>query len=353
LNILYYGEADIERGGGVGKVAYYLSNALRKKIGVTCFGGVKSDDNFAKIYFDVFNKFIKKEFDIMHFNSYPTYSNGAALLLRFAKLRKTCTVLNIHGIPELEGRAEQWLETAPFLNLMTRLSYYKMADRIIVNSQFMRDFAILFYGLDPDKVKVIPNGVDLEVFTNSNKRISLEGHPAVLFIGHFARLKGIDILIRAIAKLKPELPNIKLHLVGRGNDKYFASLAKKEGVEEQVIFHSWVTQSKAASYYKSADICVFPSRHEGFGIVILEAMASGTPVIASDIPSFREILSDGVDGRLFEKEDAEALAEAIIALYNNPKLRTQLSHHATQKVTQYSWDKIADKYISLYNSLIE
>ena len=353
MNILFYGEADIERGGGVGKVAYYLSNALRKKIGLTCFGGVKSDENFAKIYFDVFNKFIKKEFDIIHFNSYPTYSNGAAMLLRFAKLKQTCTVLNIHGIPELEGRAEQWKETAPFLNWITRLSYYNIADRIIVNSQFMRDFAVLFYGLNPDKVKVIPNGVDLKVFTNSNERIPLDGDPAVLFIGHFARLKGIDILIQAIAKLKPQLPNIKLHLVGRGNDKYFANIAKKEGIEEQVIFHSWATQSKAASYYKSADICVFPSRHEGFGIVILEAMASGIPVIASDIPSFREILSDGVDGKLFEKENVEALADAIITLYTNSKLRTQLSHNATRKVTQYSWDKIADKYISLYNSLIE
>jgi glycosyltransferase involved in cell wall biosynthesis len=156
-----------------------------------------------------------------------------------------------------------------------------------------------------------------------------------------------------MAKLKSELPNIKLHLVGRGNYKYFALLAKKEGVEEQVIFHSWVTQSMAASYYKSADICVFPSRHEGFGIVILEAMASGTPVIASDIPSFREILSDGIDGRLFKHEDVDSLVEAVIDLYNNPKLRTLLSHNATQKVTQYSWDKIAEKYISLYNSLCE
>ena len=120
-----------------------------------------------------------------------------------------------------------------------------------------------------------------------------------------------------------------------------------------MIFHNWVTQSIAASYYKSADICVFPSRHEGFGIVILEAMASGTPVIASDIPSFREILSDGIDGTLFKNEDVDSLCEAVLALYNNPRLRTQLTSNATQKVTQYSWDKIAEKYVSLYNSLCE
>ncbi len=150
----------------------------------------------------------------------------------------------------------------------------------------MRNNVVVWYRLNRDKVAVIPNGVDLKMFTGNNDRILLEGDPSILYVGHFARLKGVDILIQAIAKLRIELPNIKLHLVGRGDVSHFALLAKKEGIEKHVVFHGWAEHSMLPSYYKSADICVFPSRHEGFGIVILEAMASGIPVIASNIPSF-------------------------------------------------------------------
>lgn len=353
MNILYYGEPNIARGGGVSNVAYYLPQALRKKVNVTYLSGIKSNKDYPEIYFNVLRQFVKKGFDIIHFNTNPTFINGSSMLLRFARLRQTRTVLNIHGIPQLEERVAQWHVPVSFIDWTRRLSYYKLADRIVVNSEFMRDNVIVWYGLNRDKVVVIPNGVDLKMFTDSNDRIMLEGDPSVLYIGHFSRLKGVDILIQAIAKLRSELPNIKLHLVGKGNDRYLALLAKKEGIEKHVIFHSWVKQSMAPSYYKSADICVFPSRHEGFGIVILEAMASGIPVIASDIPSFREIISNGIDGRLFKPEDAAALSKEVIALYQDPQLRKELSHNAFEKVTRYSWEKIAEKYISLYKYLCE
>jgi len=353
LNILYYGEPAIARGGGPGKVAYYLPAALRKKVSVTYLRGIRSNKDFPAIYFNVFSQFVKKEFDIFHFNADPAWINGSSLLLRFAKLRQTRTVLNIHGILQLERKAEQWNESVPFRVWIRTLSFSNLADRIVVNSEYMRNNVVFWYRLNRDKVVVIPNGVDLKVFAGSNDRILLEGDPSVLYVGHFARLKGVDILIRAIAKLRIELPNIKLHLVGRGNVPAFALLAKKEGIEKHVVFHGWVEQSTLSSYYKSADICVFPSRHEGFGLVILEAMASGIPVIASDIPTFREIISDGSDGRLFKSEDADSLSKEIIALYQDPYLRKELSRNAFEKATKYSWENIADKYISLYKSLCD
>ena len=325
---MYYGQPDIARGGGVGKVAYYLPEALRKKVDVTYLRGITSNNDFQEMYLNVFKRFLKKEFDIFHFNSNPVWINGSSILLRCAKLRQIRTVLNIHGIPQLERRAEKWHESVSIINRINTSSYNKWADRIVVNSEYMRDNVIFWYGLNQDKVVVIPNGIDLQMFTGMNDRIFLEGNPSVLYVGHFARLKGVDILIQAIAKLRLELPNIKLHLVGRGNVPYFASLAKKEGVEKNVVFHSWATQSMVASYYKSADVCVFPSRLEGFGIVILEAMASGIPIIASDIPSFRELISNGIDGCLFKFEDADALSKEIIALYNSSNLRKELSHNA-------------------------
>jgi len=353
LNILYYGESNLAQGGGVNNVAYYLPRVLSNKVNVNYLTGIRSDKDFLELYFNAFSHFIKKEFDIIHFNTIPAWINGSSMLLRFARLRQTCTVLNIHGIPQLERRAEQLQESVSFIDWMSILRYSNWADRIVVNSEFMRNNVVAWYGLDRDKVVVIPNGVDLEIFNGSNDRILLEGDPSILYIGHFSRLKGIDILIQAIAKLRSELPNIKLHLVGKGNDRAFAALAKKEGIEKNVIFHGWAKHSMTPSYYKSADICVFPSRHEGFGIVILEAMASGIPVIASDIPTFREIITDGIDGRLFKPEDADALSKEIVALYQDLQLRKEFSHTAFEKVKRYSWEKIADRYISLYKSLRE
>jgi phosphatidylinositol alpha-mannosyltransferase len=213
--------------------------------------------------------------------------------------------------------------------------------------------AVSWYRINPNKIMVIPNGIDLKRFALTSDRIVLEGKPSVLYLGHMSKRKGVDVLIRAVSKLKAGLPNIKLHLVGGGNYRPFAVLAKEEGIEKHVIFHGWAEPSLLPAYYKSADICVFPSRHEGFGIVILEAMASGIPVIASNIPSFQEIISDGIDGRLFKSGDAEALSKEITILYQDPCLRKDLAHNALEKARKYSWEKIADKYISLYKSLCE
>ncbi len=353
MNILYYGEPNIARGGGVGSVAYYLPKALRKKVGVTYLSGIGSNRAFPKTYLNVFEKFVKKEFDIIHFNADPSWKNGSAALLRFAKLRQARTILNIHGIPQLERKAEQWRESVPYMDWFSTLTYCNLADRIVVNSEFMRNNVVIWYRLKRDKVVVIPNGVNLEMFTENNDRIVLEGDPSILYVGHLSRLKGVDILIRAVTKLSSDLPNMKLHLVGNGNISSFADLSKKEGIEKYVIFHNWAKPSNIPSYYKSADICVFPSRHEGFGIVILEAMASGTPVIASDIPSFREIVSDGVDGRLFKSQDVDALSREVTSLYKNPNLMKVFGRNALEKVKNYSWEKIAEKYVSLYEHLRE
>ena len=313
---------------------------------------IKSNKNFLEIYLKVFSQFVKKEFDIIHFNANPAWINGSSMLLRFAKLTQTPTILNIHGIPQLERIAEKVNDSVSFSDWMPTLIYCNLADRIVVNSEFMRNNVVAWYRVNPQKVVVIPNGVDQKIFTNCDNRMPLDGDPSVLYIGHFSTLKGVDILIQSIAHLKSQFPNIKLHLVGSGNDHYFSLIAKKEGIEKNVVFHGWAKQPVAACYYKSADICVFPSRHEGFGLVVLEAMASGIPIIASDIPSFREIISDGVDGKLFKTEDSGALSKAIVNLSQDPQLRKELSLNAYQKASQYSWENIADKYILLYKSLL-
>ena len=189
MNILYYGKADIARGGGVGKVAYYLPKALGKKVGVTYLGGIRSNKDFLEIYLNVFSQFVKKKFDIIHFNAGPAWINGGPILLRFAKLRQTRTVLNIHGIPQLERKAEQWHESVSFIDWMRALSDCNLADRIVVNSEYMRNNVVVWYRVNRNKVVVIPNGVDLKMFAGSNERILLEGDPSVLYVAPFLEVK--------------------------------------------------------------------------------------------------------------------------------------------------------------------
>ena len=157
-----------------------MPEALRKKVNVTYLRGIRSNKDFASIYFNVFNQFVKKEFDIFHLNGNPDWYNGSSILLRFAKLRQTRTVLNIHGMPPLERKAEQWHKSVPFSFWMRTFNYSNLADRIVVNSEYMRNNVVVWYRINRDKVVVIPNGVDLKVFASNNDRISLEGDPVGL-----------------------------------------------------------------------------------------------------------------------------------------------------------------------------
>ena len=294
-----------------------------------------------------------KEFDIIHFNFAPTWINGSSMLLKFAKGRGSHTVLNIHGITQLEHKLEPAAGSISYIALLNTLKSCKVVDRVVVNSEYMRTNVVTWYGINRDKIVVIPNGVDLRRFNACDDKLVLDGDPAILYLGHLTRRKGVDVLIQAIAKLRSELPDMKLHLVGSGYMNDFQLLAKKKGIEKYVVFHGWAAYSMVPRYYKSADICVFPSRHEGFGIVILEAMASGIPIIASNIGSHREIVSNGKNGILFKPCDADALSKAILAFYQDLDLRKKISHTALKTVVKYSWENIVERYVSLYRCLCE
>jgi len=161
-------------------------------------------------------------------------------------------------------------------------------------------------------------------------------------------------VIKAIAIAKRNFPNIRLHVVGTHWDSIhpdFKSLIIKEGVEANICFHGRVSQCELSRYYKSADFCVFASLLETFGIVILEAMASGAPIIASDIEPFREILTEGTTGLFFRHSNSIDLSKAILRLASDTNLRKLLSKNSLEAVKNYDWANIALKYIELYKSL--
>ena len=350
MRVLYYAEPKWGLTGGPDNVALYLTKALSKKLSITYFPFSALSKNYVKNLLNVFTQFARKDFDIIHFNYVPALTNGSYMLLELCNRMGYPVVLNIHGIIPLESEIEM-KGSPPFWSLAAALRSCKLADAIVANSKYMKTKLETFYGVDPDKIVVIPNGIDLTMFTGHSNKLLLQGDPSILFLGYPGRMKGVDILLQAIASLKSELPDMRLHLVGWAQESSDQEMVNKLGIEKFVVFHGGVSHKMVPLYFRSADICVFPSRHEGFPLTVLEAMASGTPIIASNIDIFRDVLNEGERGLLFDLADPSTLANSILALYRNLPLRRKLSQAALRLVPKYSWENIADMYISLYHRL--
>jgi phosphatidylinositol alpha-mannosyltransferase len=209
----------------------------------------------------------------------------------------------------------------------------------------------------PGDYRIIPNGVDIDFF--SPRVLPLEefcdGKLNILFIGRLEKQKGVDHLLRAYAKVKNQFPQVRLIIAGPGvklRHKY-EEMVKDNNLAD-VAFVGFVPKEQLSSYYASADICCFPATSgESFGIVILEAMASGKPVVASNIEGYNEVLSHGEEGLLVPPKDEEALAQALLSLLKDESLRQVMGVKGRAKAEEYSWAKVAQKVIDYYVTLLD
>lgn len=346
------------RGGGVSMVAYQLTKALANQATVTQFPSFfASPRSYAVNLLKVYSRFAARDFEIIHFNCAPVWHNGSLMLLRSARMTGAATLLNIHGIVQVEYLMDyprtRKVRSAVNNAMTNILRTCKIVDRIVTYSEFMRNQIVNWYGLKREKIAVIPNGVNLKKFNDCTGKLVFEGDPAILYLGYLSKFKSVDLLICAIYRLRSELPNMKLHIVGQGGQPALELLAKKKQVEKTVIFHGQANPEDTPLYYRSADFCVFPSRRDSAGLTLLEAMASGTPVIASNRGGTQEIIHQGESGILFDPDDADALPKAILALSQDSDLRKRISNNALKTVAKYSWDNIASKYVSLYKDLTQ
>lgn len=210
---------------------------------------------------------------------------------------------------------------------------------------------------------VIPMGIDFQSFSSGTPKhlgFSQHSHKLILlFVGRLVAKKGMDSLIRAIAKLPDDhRKRIDLWVVGDGIERArLESLAKDLRVEGNVFFYGKVPNKQLPAYYAAADIFVAPSvidsdgDTEGQGVILLEAMASGTPVIASDIGGIGEVIDNGRTGVLVPAGNSEQLAEAISALLLDPVRRQALAQAGKEIAKTYDWRLIADKFYELYRQV--
>ncbi|HET6314157.1 MAG TPA: glycosyltransferase [Chloroflexia bacterium] len=242
------------------------------------------------------------------------------------------------------------------------------ADRIIAATPLDKNQMLYCYGADGDKIAVIPAGVDTDHFYPRNKvqvrrQLGLPPDtPILLFVGRIERLKGIDTLLESAAVVSRTCAgrDLKVLIVGGGGQtpqenaeiRRIWQLHQDLNLEDQVEFVGSKPQEMLPLYYSAADITVMPSHYESFGMVAVEAMASGTPVIASNVGGLSYTVKDGVTGYLVPEENHFVLAEQVHHLLKNPDIREQMGRQAAKHALQFSWSNIATQIGDLYDTEI-
>ena len=236
----------------------------------------------------------------------------------------------------------------PIGKLILKKWFHKLDGKIAV-SQPAREYVNKYF---PGDYTIIPNGVDTRHFSPDVSPMEefIDGKLNILFIGRLEKRKGLDYLLEAYKRVKPEMPNSRLIVVGPGirlRNKY-EKRVRRNGLKD-VVFVGYASFRDLPRYYKTADIVCCPAiGWESFGIVLIEAMAVGKPIVASNIEGYASVLSDGVEGLLVPPKNVEKLAEALISLMSDESLRHQLGANGWHRATEYSWESVAQRVLDYY-----
>jgi len=303
---------------------------------------------------------LKYDMDIVHAHSPIPYSDLPALL--YAKRKKLPFILTYQFDGVETGGSFARNAGVSLYNKLFIHKVLKSADAIIATTKsYAKESPFLRRYLD--KIVVIPNGINIkEVTTPLTREKSREilGLPQnseiILFFGSLVEYKGPDILLKAFKKVKNVVPNAKLIFAGRGHmDSQLKETAKQMNISKDVIFTGFVEDNVKPLYYKAADVFCLPSTTlaESFGIVNLEAMAAGIPIVSSNLGGIPDIVKNGENGLLSKPYDVEMLAENLIKLLENDNLRVEMGKTGLKLVKNYTWDEVTTKTEKLYRELLE
>lgn len=228
------------------------------------------------------------------------------------------------------------------------------ADHRFVVSKYWQKALKTEYGYDS---VVTYNGLDMEDFSRMPERKGED--PTVLFVGGLEPRKGLEYLLHAMEYVIDESPKARLIAVGktgfRGTDEWawFSKLADRLGIKEHMEMHESVSQNVLLGLYSECDVLVLPSKTEGWGLSLMEAMACGKPVVASRVGGVPELVRDGTDGILVRPGDVRGLADAIVTLLKDLKLREEMGRRGKERVRDFSWDVTARVALREYERALQ
>ena len=277
-------------------------------------------------------------------------AGGAAYLLQ--KFRKVPYVVFLGGRdvprPNPDPPYYRWLYL--LLKPMIR-AIWGNAARNVACSDDLRELA---RKTDADaKIDVIPDGVDLETFAPA-PRAAAPKSIRVLTIGRLIPRKGFQFLIRALPQIiENATHNFEIEIVGDGPyQKELMKMAKRLGVDAYIHFAGAVPYPELPQKYRNADIFILPSLAEGMPLVVLEAMGTGLPIVASRFQGIDELVAEGTNGELFDTGDVAGLAQCLLKVINAGALRLQMGKASIERVKPYDWKHIADAYLTLYADIL-
>ncbi|MFC2059098.1 glycosyltransferase family 4 protein [Chloroflexota bacterium] len=227
-------------------------------------------------------------------------------------------------------------------------------DGKIAVSQSAREFISKYF---PGDYTIIPNGIDLKRFSDQMTPIEeyCDGKVNILFVGRPEKRKGLKHLLGAYELVKKEMPESRLIVAGPTPSRALSQYQEyvSEHKLQDVVFTGYVSNEDLPRYYKTADIFCSPATDkESFGIVLLEAMATAKPIVASNMGGYASLITHGVEGLLVPPRDEKALALALTELLGDKSLREKMGEQGRLKAQDYSWEKVAEKVLAYYNKLL-
>ena len=205
----------------------------------------------------------------------------------------------------------------------------------------------------PGDYEIIPNGIQVDDFADAEpfEHLKSDGMINLLFLSRLEKRKGLKYLLGAFSRLKWEWPNLRLLVAGGGEPDADSLRILSERNLQDVVFLGRVSDEDKFRYYKTADIyCAPATGRESFGIVLLEAMAAGAPIVASGIEGYSSVVTHGREGLLVPPKDEDALADALAILLKDATLRRRLATAGTMNVQEYRWERVARRVMDCYDA---
>ncbi|HTY81850.1 MAG TPA: glycosyltransferase family 4 protein [Dehalococcoidales bacterium] len=288
--------------------------------------------------------FEREKFDICHLHE-PLMPMLCTTILR---LKRIPMVGTFHA----SGGKNWYTMFSPIMKWYLDRWFRKLDARICV-SQPAYNYINKFF---PADFQIIPNGVDTHRFSNGAKPVPafMDGKTNILFVGRLEKRKGFDYLLEAYRLVRQETPDCRLIQVGPGVRlrKQYEKRIRQYKIPD-VSFNGFIHYDELPAYYKSADIACFPATGwESQGIVLLEAMSTGKPIVASSIEGFTSVLTNGVEGITVPPRNSEKLAEAILKLIADKKLRQDMGARGKPRAEEFDWKVISRKIMDVYEKTL-
>lgn len=283
----------------------------------------------------------REQFDVVHLHE-PLM---LTLPLTVLRLSQAVNVGTFHGYADRN--------LAYFYGRRMLKRWFRRLDGKIAVSRPARDFVTRYF---PGYYNIIPNGIDAARYGADVPPVAAyrDGKANILFLGRLEQRKGLKYLIRAFVAIKRQRPDTRLIVVGTGPlEAEYRRAVAASGLQD-VVFTGFVSEDEKVQLLHTADVyCAPATGGESFGIVLLEAMAAGAPVVASNIPGYASVLTDGQEGLLVPPKDEAALARAVLRLLNDPGERQRMATVGKLTAQEYSWEQVSGRVLAYYDRLLD